>query len=84
MKKKTYTKKGRTTAKNIEEKFDKGESVIDYFDTEYAIRRINLDMPEWALRALERESNRRGITRQALIKTSLIDMLDSIRERKTA
>lgn len=84
MKKKRFIGKGKTTAKSLLEKFDRGGSVIDYFDTENAIRRINLDVPEWTLKALDRESKRRGITRQALIKTWLVDTLDSIREKESA
>jgi hypothetical protein len=42
---------------------------------------VNVDIPVWAIKELDRESNRRGITRQALIKTWLIDQLDSIREK---
>ena len=34
MKKKHSTKKESTTAKNLEKKFDEGESVLDYFETE--------------------------------------------------
>jgi hypothetical protein len=44
-------------------------------------KRVNVDIPVWAIKELDRESNRRGITRQALIKTWLIDQLDSIREK---
>lgn len=86
MKKKVFTRKSATTAKNLERKFDDGESVLDYFDADKAasIRRITLDMPEWALKALDAEAGRRGVTRQSLIKNWLIDHLDSIKERKSA
>ena len=84
MKKKSSTTKVKTTAKNLEKRFARGASVLDYFDTENAIRRINLDIPEWALKTLDKESRRRGITRQALIKTWLVNTLDSIREKESA
>lgn len=86
MKKRKYTKTSKTNAGNLEERFDGSKNVLDYFDTAkaVAIRRITLDVPEWALKALEGEANRRGIARQALIKTWLIDKLDAIREKKTA
>jgi len=79
MKKKSSTEKESTTAKNLEKKFDAGESVLDYFDAGYATKRINLDIPIWALDALDDESGRRGITRQALIKNWLIEKLDSLK-----
>ena len=86
MKKEGHTKKGKTTAKNLERRFDAGEDVLDYFDADkaVAIRRITLDMPEWALNGLDVEATRRGITRQSLIKNWLIDRLDALKERKTA
>lgn len=86
MKKKRSTKKSVTTAKNLERRFDGGENVLDYFDADKAvtIRRITLDMPEWALKDLDGEASRRGVTRQSLIKNWLIDRLDMMKERKSA
>ncbi|MFQ5431317.1 MAG: type II toxin-antitoxin system BrnA family antitoxin [Nitrospinota bacterium] len=83
MKKKKSTKIVKTTSRNLEERFSKGESVIDYFDTGKTVRRINLDMPVWALKGLDAESTRRGITRQSLIKTWIIDRLDALREKRS-
>ena len=45
-------------------------------------KRLNLDIPIWAVNELDREAKRRGISRQALIKTWLIDQLDTIREKQ--
>ena len=42
-------------------------------------RRVNLDIPTWALKELDREADRRGITRQALIKMWLIDRIDALK-----
>ncbi len=67
-----------TTAKNFEDRFDSGEGVLDYFDTE--IIRMNLDLPKWAIKAIDQEATRRGIARQALIKGWLVDRLDGIRK----
>lgn len=66
-----------TTAENLEEKFDNGEDVLDYFDTD--VQRMNLDLPIWALKELDQEATRRGIARQALIKTWLIDRIDLLK-----
>lgn len=84
MKKRQSTKTVKTTSRNLEERFSKGENIIDYFDTGKAVRRINLDMPVWALQGLDAESVRRGITRQSLIKMWIIDRLDAVREKKSA
>lgn len=80
MKKKKST--GATTAENLEKRFDGGEEVLDYFDTENAIRRLSLDVPIWAIEKLDKEATRRGITRQALLKTWIVDKLDSLDEKK--
>lgn len=56
------------------------DSVLDYFDTKNAIRRINLDIPEWAILALDQEAERRGVARQALVKNWLIDKIDEAKK----
>ena len=76
-KKKSTTKsKNETTAKNLESRFDENASILDYFDVDTKIRRINLDIPEWAIVELDKEAQRRGVTRQSLIKNWLIDRID--------
>ncbi len=44
-------------------------------------KRVNVDFPIWAVKELDRESDRRGITRQALIKMWLIDKLDALKTK---
>lgn len=78
MKKKKSMTVSQTTAENLESRFDSGKNVLDYFDVDGAIRRINVDVPGWVLRGLDVEAKRRGITRQSLIKTWLVDHLDEI------
>ena len=82
MRKKNSTTGGSTTARNLEEKFERGESVLDYFETEN--KRVGVDLPPWAIKALDREAARRGITRQALIKTWLVDRLDLMEKPKAS
>jgi hypothetical protein len=76
------TKKLSTTARNLETKFNRGDSVLDYFQTRH--KRVGVDMPPWAIKGLDREAARRGITRQALIKTWLFDRLDSLERAKAS
>ena len=82
MRKKNSTKRESTTAGNLEETFERGESVLDYFETEN--KRVGVDLPPWAIRGLDREAGRRGITRQALIKTWLVDRLDLLEKQKVS
>ena len=72
--------KSKTTKKNLEDRFNQGKAVLDYFDSSHAIKRINLDIPEWVVESLDRESSRRGIARQALIKIWLVEKLDELKK----
>jgi len=71
----------RTTAENLETKFDQGEDVLDYFDLARASRpllekeRINLDLPHWMILRIERIARRKGVPRQAQIKEWLAQKL---------
>ena len=73
--------KTKTTAKNLEARFEAGADVSDYFDfkkfkrVNHAKNRVNVDMPIWMIQRLDRVAGRNGIARQALIKTWLVDRL---------
>ena len=64
----------KTTAENLEGKFDSGEIVLDYFDT--TPRRVNVDFPSWTITRLDKEAERVGISRQALIKVWIAERLE--------
>ena len=76
---------------NLEEMFDQGEDVTEYFDFEKAeafdgkgeTKRVNVDFPLWMVDALDREARRVGIGRQAVIKMWLAERLDA-EARRTA
>lgn len=78
MKKKSSIK--NTNKTNLEERFDQGDSILDYFETDYAVKRVSLDIPQWAIVDLDKEAKRRGLARQALIKHWIIDKLDEIKK----
>ena len=77
------TKKKAISAKEFDEKFDKGEDLSDHVDWDKGIKKINLDIPIWAIRELDQEAGRRGIARKSLIKSWVIDRLDALRKNKT-
>lgn len=66
----------------LDAKIEAGEDVADQFDFDAATKRFNLDMPIWALKELDREAQRRGIARQALVRNWVIDRLDELRAAK--
>ncbi|MBI1862439.1 MAG: CopG family transcriptional regulator [Deltaproteobacteria bacterium] len=80
MKKKKST--NETTSENLEQRFAEGKDILDYFETENIVRRLSLDVPAWAIKRLDKEANRRGITRQSLLKTWIIDRLDALDGKK--
>ena len=75
--------KKKISTKEFDEKFEKGENLSAHVDWDKAIKKINLDVPIWAVKELDQEADRRGITRQSLIKNWVIDRLDALRKGKT-
>ena len=73
-----------TTTDNLIERFDAGEDVLDYFDTENPIieepntRNITITVPEWLVKSLDHEASRRGIARKAIINTALVEWTDAL------
>ena len=71
------------SAEEFDRRFDDSEDMADYIDWKSARRpglepkRVNVDFPQWMVAGLDREAKRRGITRQALIKTWVADRLDA-------
>lgn len=63
----------KVSAKLVDEKFDDGKDVLEYFYCENDERpnqskRINLELPMWMLQQLDLEAIRLGVPRQAVIK----------------
>ena len=70
------------TAEEFDRRFDDGEDMTAYLDLASAHRpgleskRVNVDFPDWMVRSLDRQAQKRGVTRQALIKMWLADRLE--------
>lgn len=68
-------------AEELDEKFDNGEDVSEYFDWSKARRpnqeprQVNIDFPAWMVRDLDKEAGRLGVTRQSLIKMWIAEKL---------
>lgn len=80
MKKEKHMKNTATTKENLEERFDAGEDVSDYFDLENATRRVPLDLPAWAIAVAEKEAARKGIPRSTLLKLWIVDKADELNQ----
>jgi len=73
----------KITAENLEEMFDAGEDVSEYFNGPsrrpmQEPHRVNVDFPKWVVFAMDRESARMGITRQSLIKLWIAERVDQL------
>lgn len=70
-------------AEDLDRKFDDGEDVLEYFDLS-TLRRpglepqaIEITFPQWMVAALDKEAQRLGIQREAIIKLWLAERLDT-------
>ncbi len=70
-------------AEELDRKFDDGEDVLEYFDLSTVSRpgletkRVNVDLPQWMVDALDREAQRLGVHRQAIIKFWIAERLNA-------
>jgi hypothetical protein len=75
-------------AKELDQKFDNGEDIIDSLDLSRAKRtmqdqkRVNVDFPAWMLESLDKEASRVGVTRQSIIKIWLAERLEQLAASK--
>lgn len=78
-----------TTADNLEERFDAGEDVLDYFDEDRLARplldcttkSVTVTLPLWLISVLDDEAARRGMTRKGIINMWLVDRADRERDQ---
>jgi hypothetical protein len=78
------------SAEEFDRKFDNGEDILPYIDLSskktleefenelLAIKKVNVDLPSWAIASLDKEAKRMGVTRQSIIKMWLIQKLDDL------
>lgn len=68
-------------AKELDKKFDEGESIINHLDLTKARRpnqdqrRVNVDFPIWMIKSLDKEAKRLGVPRQSIIKIWIAERL---------
>jgi hypothetical protein len=68
-------------AEELDRKFDDGEEVLEYFDLSLMkrpgleISPVEVDFPQCMLEAIDREAQRLGVQRQAVIKVWIAEHL---------
>lgn len=76
------------TAAELDEKFDNGEDISEYLDWSKAsrpnleLKHVDIDLPAWMLRDLDREADRLGVTRQSLVVEWIKERLEASRQSK--
>ena len=76
-------------ASDFDTQFDNGENIINDLDLKkgkrvlHEQRRVNVDIPVWMIRSLDKEAGRLGVTRQSIIKVWLAEKLKGLHHRKT-
>ena len=72
----------KIAAEHFDKKFDGGEDVDEFLDWDNAIKKVNVDFPLWMVKALDAESARLQISRQAVIKMWIDEKLQQIKREK--
>jgi len=81
-------KNSTITAKQFDERFDRGEDTSSFVDAAsikrpgLEARRVNVDFPEWVVQSLDTESKMIGVSRQSLIKLWISERLQEERQAK--
>ena len=79
------------TAAEFDRKFDDGEDLSAYIDSDSILRpgletqRVNVDFPAWIIKSLDLQSKVIGVSRQALIKMWVSERLkEELRSTKSS
>lgn len=77
-------KTSKIKAKELDRIFDEGtEDIMQHLDMNTAnhpgleAKRVNVDFPGWMVVSLDKQANRLGVARQALIKLWIAEKLES-------
>jgi len=77
--------KKHLAAEELDRRFDAGEDISEYLDVGAAQhinlepKRVSVDVPAWMVRAIDRQADMIGVSRQAFIKFTLHEKLEAIR-----
>ena len=78
------------TAKELEKMFEEGADMTDYMDLENIQhvhpqpKQISITIPIWLVDSLDKEAERRGVARKAIINTALVEWIDELKSKQPA
>ena len=73
----------KISTKEFDQKFDDNEDISQFVDWDKPKRendsqmRVSVDFPRWMVASLDKEATHLGLSRQALIKLSVVDHIKS-------
>ena len=71
-------------AAEFDAKFESEEDITEFLELSqvqrpgYQQKRVNVDFPTWMIKALDREAQRLGVTRQSIIKIWIAERLEQL------
>ena len=69
-------------AKDFDRQFDNSKDITEFLDISKSHRpgqdqkRVNVDLPVWMVKSLDKEAKRLGVTRQSIIKVWIAERLE--------
>jgi len=75
----------KISAEEFDRRFEEGEDMTPYLDMATArrpgleVKRVSVDVPAWMVQAIDRQADKIGVSRQAFIKFTLHEKLETIR-----
>lgn len=78
------TKSSKINREQLVDDFENGKEISQHFDISAGAKIVNVELPVWAIKALDKEATRRNVARQALIRMWLIDRLDALEKKEAS
>lgn len=70
------------TAEEFDRKFESGDDMSEHLDWSQSEKFVQVSFPLWMLKEIDKEANKLGIARQAMIKVWLNEKLEKIKDRE--
>ena len=80
----------KATAEELEKMFEDGIDMTEYMDLKNIQhihpqpKQISITIPPWLVDSLDKEAERRGIARKAMINTALVEWVDELNSKRSA
>lgn len=74
----------KTNRDQILADFNENKDISNHFNIDQGAKIVNVELPVWAIKALDKEAMRRNVARQALIRMWLIDRLDDLSKKEAS